>query len=316
MIYSFFRFIIFIILLSLLQNIANSFDICLSYKFNNTQVIPDRTCTDNSQYCCGDCDFKFCCNNITIRFNQTNCKNTLINQIKPTDISTSPTKSPQANEVCQPYKITHLNRPFWIPEQKCNGSYCCGNCDNRYCCDDFSIKLDQSICVETDICNSYTDTSFTYQKGIICGIQTPYCCGSCYDRFCCNQISSRLNQQQCVPYSTTTKITTRRTTIQITEASQEPEVNDKTLIYAFVGSGIFLVCLAVFSIPVCVFVYNYRRRVKEFNRRMISNIQMTDLSAVNNVVIPPNDKPPSYKEVIRSKKNNIQPPEYQEETQN
>ena len=38
---------------------------------------------------------------------------------------------------------------------------------------------------------------------------------------------------------------------------------------------------------------------------------MTNISSVNNAVIPPNDKPPSYKEVTKAiKKKKSQPPAY------
>lgn len=104
----------------------------------------------------------------------------------------------KSQELCQSF--TYYG--YFVEEQNCP-AYCCGNsCNDRYCCNDVSQRLDQSKCLP-DNCNAYYD-QWSYQPDVNCGDE--FCCGSCDSRFCCSIISLKLNQSECpaLPKTTTT----------------------------------------------------------------------------------------------------------------
>lgn len=94
----------------------------------------------------------------------------------------------------------------------------------RYCCKDESARLNQSICVDFEICHSYTDTNFNYVNSKICVLGARYCCGTCYNRFCCDNKRDELVQETCLPLTSTSS--TNKLTKSVKESS------NNSLIYA------------------------------------------------------------------------------------
>lgn len=143
--------------------------------------------------------------------------------------SVSFTSQPQIkSDRCEAYQFTYNGIIFKTMPIPCNNSYCCGTCDNRFCCDDESAKLTQSVCIDYERCETYTDANFSYVQAQVC--VSRYCCGTCYNRYCCSELSLRLtHQDKCVPLTTSTKIP-----IIPTEpvTPQETDENYKVLIYS------------------------------------------------------------------------------------
>lgn len=88
----------------------------------------------------------------------------------------------------------HLGERFFCPV------YCCGYCDQRYCCDDETKRISQlsfGMCV--DVCHVKNATSSSKQKVVErpCPLDKPFCCGSCQKRECCGTLGLRLDQDDC-----------------------------------------------------------------------------------------------------------------------
>ena len=97
--------------------------------------------------------------------------------------------------------------------------FCCGTCDNRFCCDQQSQRLDQTLCIDLDICLSYSYANGSIVNPKICGrppFPALYCCGSCNNRFCCNNFNEKLNQNECKYYIQST---------QTSKTSQAPNLS-------------------------------------------------------------------------------------------
>ncbi|CAF1033034.1 unnamed protein product [Brachionus calyciflorus] len=60
--------------------------------------------------------------------------------------------------------------------------------------------------IRYEICEGFTENGNVIQPQL-CLEPEPYCCGSCFDRFCCSSESMALNQLTCKPKSTTTTST-------------------------------------------------------------------------------------------------------------
>lgn len=108
-----------------------------------------------------------------------------------------------SQEVCESY----TNLEFLYEEENCS-AYCCGTCDNRYCCDNPLKRLDQKSCVAEN-CLAYYDSMDVYHQAYDC--DDSFCCGQCDYRFCCMYTPSKLNQSSC-PNRTPTTAATKRTT--------------------------------------------------------------------------------------------------------
>ncbi len=68
------------------------------------------------------------------------------------------------------------------------------------------MKLEQSLCVNIQICQSFYDLKNIYNQAIICGnppFRGPYCCGGCDNRFCCSDSSQAFNQNECKTVTST-----------------------------------------------------------------------------------------------------------------
>ena len=77
--------------------------------------------------------------------------------------SVSFTSQPQIkSDRCEAYQFTYNGIIFKTMPIPCNNSYCCGTCDKRFCCDDESAKLTQSVCIDYERCETYTDANFSY----------------------------------------------------------------------------------------------------------------------------------------------------------
>lgn len=94
-----------------------------------------------------------------------------------------------SRELCQSYTIYG----DFFPVQNCS-LYCCGSCDNRYCCFDATMRLDQTKCA-AESCKDYYDWDGNYHSNTDCN--GGFCCGYCSDRYCCWSPSSRLDQNTC-----------------------------------------------------------------------------------------------------------------------
>lgn len=83
--------------------------------------------------------------------------------------------------------------------------YCCGDCSNRYCCKEISLRLDQKECFPEN-CTTFYDSYGYHYQAIDCGT-SKFCCGSCENRYCCLQPSLKFNQSSCPTTTETAKIT-------------------------------------------------------------------------------------------------------------
>ena len=83
-------------------------------------------------------------------------------------------------------------------EQVCSfGTTCCGECDNRYCCNSYRFKLDQTSCYNDQqpqkqkqheeqraFCEAYYDEKGEYWPRYWCTQKGQICTGHCKSRFC------------------------------------------------------------------------------------------------------------------------------------
>ena len=140
-------------------------------------------------YCCGTCNFRYCCSNETFALDQDLCTNTINQQplqivstkpVQPATLSLSSMSSNRGNiflrglffgfEVHFSEKILMVasvdsepsrdtcetftdQQGLVIPSRKCpiNARFCCGTCQNRVCCSLARNRLYQSDCKSTDI---------------------------------------------------------------------------------------------------------------------------------------------------------------------
>lgn len=267
-----------LVTLFLFSNSVQSFELCESYISNSTTIIPDRNCSQEQNLCCGGCDFKYCCNDTSSRLDQSLCKKNLVTE----------------NQSCQPYEFIHLGQSIKVEAFKCpQNSFCCGNCDNRSCCNNSTLILNQNICRNVAICESYRDVSYNYINAKICiknSFESQFCCGSCYNRFCCNDENLSFNQTNCLPMTTLSP-----TQISPKKRENKPSV-DRSLVYSLIALGIFIGCMIILGVPICVIAYNYRKRVNNLNRQ--NQLQMTNIAVIgNNSEV---DKPPEYNELDKS----------------
>lgn len=58
----------------------------------------------------------------------------------------------KSQELCENY----TNGGVFFPAEYCY-MYCCGECNNRYCCGNYYYRLDQTKCVAED-CKGYYDS--------------------------------------------------------------------------------------------------------------------------------------------------------------
>ena len=63
--------------------------------------------------------------------------------------------------------------------------------------------------IRYEICEGFTENGNVIQPQL-CLEPEPYCCGSCFDRFCCSSESMALDQLTCKPKSTTTTTTSTK----------------------------------------------------------------------------------------------------------
>lgn len=97
----------------------------------------------------------------------------------------------KSQEVCESY-VSYLEYTY---EAKNCPLYCCGYCNDRYCCLNIVYRLDQAKCIPGD-CDSYYDSNGYYNPPTNCYNQ--FCCGECGYRFCCSHPNSKLNQSSCL----------------------------------------------------------------------------------------------------------------------
>ena len=104
-------------------------------------------------------------------------------------------------------------------EQVCSfGTTCCGECDNRYCCNSVLDKLDQTTCYnnlleqhadqqqheERTFCEAYYDKQDQYWPRYWCTQKGQLCTGSCSNRVC-ERFWPELNQTECEILARTNK---------------------------------------------------------------------------------------------------------------
>lgn len=83
-------------------------------------------CTKNAPLCCGTCDNQYCCDKSRLELKQYMCKSCVGHFIS---------KSLYNYEYVNPYRC----------ETK-KGEFCCGKCNQRFCCTNNSTRLNQIEC--------------------------------------------------------------------------------------------------------------------------------------------------------------------------
>ncbi|CAF0708009.1 unnamed protein product, partial [Brachionus calyciflorus] len=127
-------------------------ELCRQYSIGNL-LYNSFYCLD---FCCGNCNFRYCCSNETYLVDQTKCKNNVIqldlfrtSQIPKTDNSSKiSTKATTVQKKNQLFVDTCESVSGSYAAKKCssNNRYCCGTCQNRYCCDSLKDRLNQFEC--------------------------------------------------------------------------------------------------------------------------------------------------------------------------
>jgi hypothetical protein len=98
---------------------VNSGELCENYTVNGF-VYQEKYC---GFYCCGFCDYRYCCDNSMHRLeNQPSCK-------------------PPEN--CSSYYASYGSVQ---KGSECGDLFCCGSCTKRYCCNTAQKRLNQSTC--------------------------------------------------------------------------------------------------------------------------------------------------------------------------
>lgn len=118
-------------------------EICYSY---NTEISLVSQINCENQFCCGNCFYRYCCNNITLQIpNQNTCP-----------------------DVCTSYYDSNQN---YMKAQLClsmPNMFCCGNCLNKYCCNSIVNQLNQSSCPAYMASNSSNSQNSSNSITYIC----------------------------------------------------------------------------------------------------------------------------------------------------
>ncbi len=93
---------------------------CIAYTWRYIIFIKSKWCAEN-QVCTGSCTNRYCANPPASTINQNIC---------------------EVPDKCQGY---YNSSNIYELEKSCtdNFPYCCGTCDNRYCCSSINLKLNQ-----------------------------------------------------------------------------------------------------------------------------------------------------------------------------
>lgn len=79
--------------------------------------------------------------------------------------------------------------------------YCCGLCNDRYCCTEILLQLNQTQCTRENCTGYYDKYGYYYNEPKTCiDTGTSFCCGDCDYRSCCANPNRRLNQSSCPVY--------------------------------------------------------------------------------------------------------------------
>ena len=97
--------------------IVESQEVCESYSYIE-YYYDAQNC---SKYCCGSCNSRYCCSDLSIRLDQKSC----------------------TPENCDGFYDIFGN---FFNFQNCLHLFCCGSCDFRYCCSYPTYRLNQSSC--------------------------------------------------------------------------------------------------------------------------------------------------------------------------
>lgn len=135
----------------------------------------------------------------------------------------------KSQEVCHNYTFNG----YFFKAQNCS-NYCCGYCNNRYCCNDTNFRLDQEACIPEN-CTAYYDWFGVYTKPLDCGYNI--CCGACEFRYCCVNPIFKLNQSSCLVVSPTVSQTT--TTTKFYSTSTRPSEKCESYIINGISHGNF-----------------------------------------------------------------------------
>lgn len=139
----FFMKIFFILINSKLKGTL-SIELCEVYGRNNS-LISSFYCLE---YCCGTCNFNYCCRNESYSIDPEYCRNSTkqLSFRTTSTIKPKPTIKPIVyNEACGPYTNVYGTV---IQPQRCSGDqrYCCGDCNKRHCCNSTINRLNQYNC--------------------------------------------------------------------------------------------------------------------------------------------------------------------------
>ena len=102
----------------------NSLEVCEKHKNIDGTKYEAQNCT---LHCCGSCNRRYCCYNLTNRLDQKSC----------------------APENCLAY--FSFFQDYYQPSYCYRyGQFCCGSCLFRYCCSNPTWRLNQSSCAITE----------------------------------------------------------------------------------------------------------------------------------------------------------------------
>lgn len=109
---------------------VNCYEICESFSYFGAEY-EKKNC---STYCCGDCSYRYCCQESYLQLDQ---------------------------KACFPENCTASYDwyGYYYQEIDCGSLFCCGSCDYRYCCSFPSSKFNQSSCPTTTETTKRTTTA-------------------------------------------------------------------------------------------------------------------------------------------------------------
>lgn len=126
-------------------------------------------------YCCGNCNFRYCCSNETYLVDQNKCKNNLV-QIQLDLLKFTSVKTKNVNSTLTTTKMTSSSSNFYLLNFK------------KFSLFKLYFKEKYS---NVDTCEL---TNFQPKK---CSPSKRFCCGTCQNQYCCNDVQERLNQFEC-----------------------------------------------------------------------------------------------------------------------
>lgn len=233
---------VYILLLFIELKRVISLEMCQQYTLGD---LPFNSfyCMD---YCCGNCNFRYCCSNETLLFDQKRCDNNLIESTE---------------------SVAFLNRTIGtsLLTSKKPSKLTTKLIDSRekLVAGELLVSNETKPVATSETCEAFQDLygySISLKK---CPLFARYCCGRCMNRYCCELVKERLNQKECRSTSPSSSVTT--TSIGNTST---------TFSYVYVILILGLVIILAFTcVPFFIFI----------NKRSSRNRQQNNLTAIQNL---------------------------------